>query len=398
VESTIRSLAKRTSILLLTVLLPKLAAADTIEKDFTINQDTVFVVLRAAQSDNPSITVSNGQLNITLPGLQAPPYNLKPIAPITIQPITFTKNGTTATATCDNFSVDPNSITATFDGSHLEVSATGSGRFSLHTSTAIGPVNPTIDASATVSASISYSPEGDNLLLLDGSLVANSWNITVTGCGIFGWCNNQIAQQTDVNTIIQSYAAIPLNNYLMSAPVTQFLRNEMLQVADLQSPPPSNQTPWQYEPNSANMANNVFTYRMSAVNWPATTPPPACTALRDCSDNEFIYCNQVPNPITQSVTGTTAIPTSVDSQDAYLVPPGNYQVCDANAYNNTRVCQSIPEPPAPPPSSCVACPVCPAGDICEIVSNQGICVPNHRCMVGYHFCGGKCVAGTGLCP
>jgi hypothetical protein len=196
----------------------------------------------------------------------------------------------------------------------------------------------------------------------------------------------------------------------VSAPVTQFLRNVMLQVADLRSPPPSNQTQWQYEPNSALIANDVFTYLMSAVNWPATTPAPNCTAARDCSDNEFISCNQVPNPITQSVvTGATPptgpaprlvshIAIAGNGANAYLVPPGNYQVCDANAYNNTRVCQSIPEPPAPSPPLCIACPVCPAGDMCEIVGNQGICVPNHRCMVGSHFCGGKCVPGTGLCP
>jgi hypothetical protein len=410
VENTSRYLAKRASILLLTASLPTLAVADTIEKDFTIGQDFVHLVLEAAGSDNPSITVSNGQLNINVPGLQAPPYNLPRIAPITIQPITFVKNGTTATATCDNFSVDPNSITATFNGYHLDVSATGSGRFSLHIGSGIGSVNPTMDASATVTARISYSPVGDNLFLLeevDGNnnvikgLVANSWNITVSGCGIFGWCNNEVAQQTDLNNIIQSYATTPFNNFLMSAPVTQFLRNVMVQVADIQSPPPSNQTQWQYEPNSADMGNNVFTYRMSAVNWPATTPPPNCTfAVRDCSDNEFIYCNQVPNPITQRVVGATGSADTIPGQNVYTVPPGNYQVCDANAYNNTKACQSIPEPPAPPPSSCITCsPPCPATDICEIFVNArtGVCVPNHRCMVGHHFCGGKCVPGTGLC-
>lgn len=129
---------------------------------------------------------------------------------------------------------------------------------------------------------------------------------------------------------------------------------------------------------------------------PAPPAPPICTAARDCSE-EYIDCNQVPNPLIQSVTGTTAVPSQVGIQNAYAVPPGNYQVCNVNPYDNTKACQAISEPPAS--SSCIACsPACSASDLCEVISNQGVCVPNHRCIAGYHFCGGNCVPGTGQCP
>ena len=136
---------------------------------------------------------------------------------------------------------------------------------------------------------------------------------------------------------------------------------------------------------------------------PTPPPPPNCTASRDCSD-EFINCDQVPDSITQSVSGTTVNAFIVGGQNAYDVPPANYQVCNVNA-DNVKACQSIPEPPAPPPSSCITCspPCTTPGYICEIMVNQqggqgGVCVLNHRCMVGYHFCGGNCVPGTGTCP
>jgi hypothetical protein len=44
-------------------------------------------------------------------------------------------------------------------------------------------------------------------------------------------------------------------------------------------------------------------------------------------------------------------------------------------------------------------PACLPGYMCELSSNgPGVCVPNHRCQVGQHFCNNKCVPGTGLCP
>jgi hypothetical protein len=44
-------------------------------------------------------------------------------------------------------------------------------------------------------------------------------------------------------------------------------------------------------------------------------------------------------------------------------------------------------------------PACPAGYMCQIGAQVGVCVINHRCPPGEHFCNNACIPGTGaLCP
>jgi hypothetical protein len=43
-------------------------------------------------------------------------------------------------------------------------------------------------------------------------------------------------------------------------------------------------------------------------------------------------------------------------------------------------------------------PACPSGYVCEWPNGTvGVCVVNHRCPVGEHFCNNACVPGTGAC-
>jgi hypothetical protein len=42
---------------------------------------------------------------------------------------------------------------------------------------------------------------------------------------------------------------------------------------------------------------------------------------------------------------------------------------------------------------------CPFGYICEAPNGPpGVCVANHRCMAGYKYCNGKCIAQGAFCP
>jgi hypothetical protein len=347
------------------------------------------------------MSVSNSELTITpSPVLQGPPYNLKSLAPIAIPSSSFTVAGLVGcTATATAFSVDPSSVTLTLSGNQLIASASGSGTFHISSSL----VNPDVTLSANVSATFEYNSQTDNLFLVANSLTVTSSNVSTSGCGAFGWCNGLVTDNVSVQNMITSYAQTPLANFVSSSQATQALRGAMLAWADLQSPPPSNQTPWAYVAGSASIAASAFGYGMTAVNYPATTPAPVCSATRNCDTDgeEYIYCNTPVSPITQTASGGTILSSqqltvSGSPEVAYEVTPGTFQVCNSDAYNNTQVCTTVAEPAAP---TCgPVCPACPSGYMCEVVSaTSAVCVANHRCQVGYHYCGTSCVPGTGAC-
>jgi hypothetical protein len=377
------------------------ASALTLTPELSIDSANLRVIVDTVLPGT-TMSVSNSELTITpSPVLQGQPYNIKSIPPIAIPSASFTVAGLVGcTATATAFSVDPSSVTLTLSGNQLIASASGSGTFHISSSL----VNPDVTLSATVTATFEYNSTADDLFMVAGSLVATSSNVSTNGCGAFGWCNGLVTDNVSVQNMLTSYAAGPLASFVSSSQATQALRGAMVAWADLQDPPPANQTPWTYVQRSASIANSAFGYEMTAVNYPATTPAPVCSTVWGCdTGGESIYCNTPVSPIAQSISGgaineVVDVTISGTPQIVYEVAtPGAFRVCNSDSYNNTTTCTNIPEPPAPVCGP--QCPVCPSGYICEVVSaTSAACVVNHRCEIGYHYCNGACVAGTGTCP
>jgi Neprosin len=102
--------------------------------------------------------------------------------------------------------------------------------------------------------------------------------------------------------------------------------------------------------------------------------------------NYYVFGSNLSNPDTAFDDPQSTVP---DNYNVWTLPSaGNFE----SAWSNFFYLGDVPPP------GCF--PVCPYGYMCEEEPGalMGVCVVNHRCQIGEHYCNGACVPGTGLCP
>jgi hypothetical protein len=103
------------------------------------------------------------------------------------------------------------------------------------------------------------------------------------------------------------------------------------------------------------------------------------------TSNGLCYVTCTPKTAAQACAGVACGTADDGCGDTIQCPSTcqSYQYCDGN------FCETIP----------LCSPACPYGYICDSNNGSapGVCVVNHRCPAGQHFCNNSCVPGTGAC-
>jgi hypothetical protein len=176
--------------------------------------------------------------------------------------------------------------------------------------------------------------------------------------------------------------------------------------------PTGSEPPYTDYPQDDNVCMTGLANVGVTLEYDAITPdtPMNCSATLDC-DQFTVTCDGAPDTfeVHQNVDGAdTIVGTAQGSTTGPVTISGTQNedgaplsVCTAShgytgVYDKLTNCTGTI--PVTSSKACpVKCPACPSGYVCQVTDGQALCVVNHRCMVGTHYCHGACIPQASPC-